>query len=123
MRLNKMGGFEMTTTEKDLALVRRVAELMGIAHKVSACKYGGEFVEILDPKNPGNGGEYNPLTNDAQCFAVLMRMREAGAVLLMQKDGCTWMREERGSHENAKDNTAESLRRAILECFVKGSKS
>jgi hypothetical protein len=103
----------MTAAEKDLALVRRVAELMGIY--LDAETWRGRLVHWRDVT------PYDPLTDAAQCFDVLMRMREAGAVLLMQKDGCSWMREERGSHENAKDNTAESLRRAILECFVKGS--
>jgi hypothetical protein len=106
----------MTAAEKDLALVRRVAELMGIL--LDAETWRGRLVRYRDVT------PYDPLTDDAQCFAVQMRMRRSGVVVIRANSDCAWIRAERGVCDySAADCSDAACRRAILECFVKGSES
>lgn len=105
----------MTPDEKDLALVRRVAELM--TYVVMKETGWGGHIYIRDAKY---GPQlYDPLTNAAQCFAVLMRMGERATVCI-GKRGVSWHILPHPTGATCEDNDG-ARRRAILECFVKGN--
>ena len=55
----------------NLEITKLCAEAMGIPHTVCADRYKVNFVEILDHRNPGNGGEYDPINNDAQAMKII----------------------------------------------------
>jgi hypothetical protein len=98
----------------DEQIVRRVAELMGVEvepipmqDKVILCK---------------NWDAYDPITDDAQCFAVLLRMRLSGPVFI-GKRSVTWSTRAKDTYIALPDKTDAACRRAIIECFVKGSEN
>ena len=50
------------------------AAAMEIPHKIS--RYRGEdFIEILNERLPGNGGEYNPLRDREQAMDLVLRFK------------------------------------------------
>ena len=98
----------------DLELTEACAEAMRIAHEINTDSHGQEFVEIIQACNPGNGGEYEPLHDDAQAMALVNKFR--------LHIGCTsdglWFATEQGT-ETAQTHDGGNLNRAICECVAK----
>ena len=57
----------------DLEIMRLCAEAMDIPADIFEDRGGVLWIGIIDKRNPGNGGEYCPLTNDAQAMALLKK--------------------------------------------------
>jgi len=71
--------YEMT----DLEITKLCAEAMELPHKIATDRQNGDFVEIIKQSNPGNGGEFDPLHDDAQAMALLKSFWLAVRVDLM----------------------------------------
>src|ERR1035437_1010195 len=97
----------------DLEILKLCAEAMGIHYEVSIDRSGeNQFVEIVDECNPGNGGAYDPLNDDAQAM-VLVKMLNMNIHAYPETD-------EWGAFLSGQSfSTHKSLNRAICDCIVK----
>lgn len=95
----------------DLEIIRRCAEKMGI-------EWFGEYGEsdtdtiFLDIAREGDVVEYNPLTDDAQCMALVKKFR----ITVSNQEGGKW-----GAFKNHYDCWSENadLNRAVCECVAR----
>lgn len=100
----------------DLEITKRCAEAMRVPYKISLYR-GEEFIEIISERNPGNGGEYNPLRDDEQCFA-LVKMFELRLRTYVKNKWQVWAPDQ----ADTTDSTNGDLNRAICECVAKMEK-
>lgn len=105
---------ELDTTEA-VRLCALAAEAMGIAHEINTDSHGIEFVEIISARNPGNGGEYDPLTNCEQCLALVERFR----LYIVPLSQNRWLAHTEGSNSTRFELQEDNLRRAIVVCVAK----
>lgn len=108
----------------DLEMTKLCAEAMGIACEVNTDSHGSEFVEIIQARNPGNGGEYDPLHDDAQAMALVKRF-----LLILEPDDscpeCSYWAATYINHSKEKGTKSVAVRKAIdlnsaiVECIAK----
>jgi hypothetical protein len=100
----------------DLEMTKLCAEAMGIPHKISTDRRTGAFVEIIKESDPGNGGEFDPLHDDAQAMALVKKFR-----LEILPDDLIDFR-VRPIEMNI-CTSSDDLNRAIVECVAKMQKA
>ena len=105
----------------DLEMTMLCAKAMKIVCTVSYDRYSNmAFAEIIDPANPGNGGAYGPLHDDAQCMALEDYLIERG--YLHYEDGehmfYTWPLETSKFIFSADFKDKAGRRRAIVACVA-----
>jgi hypothetical protein len=108
----------------DLEMKKLCAEAMGLRVKISQDRMysagSGLFIEIISERDPGNGGEYDPLRDDAQAMALDGWLLERGSITFY-KD-MFYFRWDKNDNENfrliADMTKAENRRRARVECVA-----
>ena len=100
----------------DLEACKRIAEIegynVGIWH---------DFVAITNPKDDSYLGEYNPLTDDALCFQLMVKYKVALDFTLCQSPFdyyCSWV----GGFEIESQENYESPNKAICLAIIEAHK-
>ena len=92
----------------DLEMTRLCAEAMRLNFRVSYDRFtDGDFVELISELDPGNGGDYDPLHDDAQVMALVKKFPQDTLTAFIQHQQERWMGRQ------------FDLNRAIVECVAK----